>query len=210
MDQIKIGKFIQDKRKEKNLLKIIRIKHPGAKDIHRIISSNDSEYKDDFMRVYSCKCAYCGISIDLISRTNFEVDHFICATSKRFPSKSDAGYIDNLVLACHDCNHDKGSFEISDEKFNDLFPDGEGIKKTFIRDSDYYIKISQEKEKDKLINDFYNKLNLGSEIHRIDYLLMNMLEMKSCLSEQPEALLDLLESIELLRTKRHLTHRRSR
>mgnify|MGYP000060833833 CR=1 FL=1 len=40
------------------------------------ISDNSQKFKLEFIKAYNGKCAYCGASIDLIKRTEFEIDHF--------------------------------------------------------------------------------------------------------------------------------------
>ena len=189
---------------KKKLIEKIRKNHPYAKDMHAIIHPNDSEYKDDFMNIYNHKCAYCGVSSKVIARTDFEIDHYIYEKSEKFASKADAGYIENLVLACHTCNHDKSSFEFPDEKYDDLYPDEEDIKKTFIRDDDYYIKVSDEKKEDTIVKAFYEKLHLGSEMHRIDYLLMSMMGLSENIGDKPEACSLLRQAIIILHTKRNI------
>ena len=193
--------------KKKMLVEKIRLCHPHARDMHAIIHPNDSIYKDDFMKIYNHKCSYCGVSVEVITRTNFEIDHFIYQKSERFATKADAGDIENLVLACHDCNRDKSSFEFPDDKYNDFYPDGDEIRRTFIRDDDYYIKIADEKNGDAIINEFYEKLRLGSEIHRIDYLLMNMMELQEEIQDKPEACSQLGQAIKKLHTKRNVIKR---
>ena len=193
--------------KKRNLVKKIRLKHPRAKDMHAIIHPNNSDYKKDFMKIYNCKCAYCGVSNDVIPLSDFEIDHYIYEKSKKFKTKADAGYINNLVLACQDCNRDKSSFEFPNEKYDDFYPDKDEITKTFVRDNDYYIKISPSKNNDKIINDFYEKLHLGSEIHRIDYLLMNMIGLNDSISDKPEACSQLGKAIQKLHTKRNMMYR---
>lgn len=76
--------------------------------------------------------------------------------------------------------------------------------KTFVRDDDYYIKISEGKNNDKTINDFYNQLHLESEIHRIDYLLMSMMGLCEKIKDKPEAQSQLGEAIYKLHTKRNV------
>ena len=193
--------------KKQKLVEKIRKAHPKVKDIHTQISNNSKSYKDDFMKIYNYKCAYCGISIDVIPRTDFEIDHFVYEKSKRFQSKADAGHIENLVLACHDCNHDKSSFEFHDKSYKDLYPDEGEIKKTFIRDDGYYIKIANAKQNDPIINAFYTKLHLYSEIHRIDYLLMSMIGLFKKIKDKPEACSQLGLAIQKLHTKRNIMSR---
>lgn len=193
--------------KKQKLVSKIKKEHPRAIDMHAQISPNKNSYKDDFMKIYNYKCAYCGISIDIIPRSNFEIDHFIYEKSDRFETKADAGYIENLILACHDCNHDKSSFEFDPRSFKDLYPDEEEIKNTFIRDEDYYIKISRAKKDDPTINAFYDQLHLCSEIHRIDYLLMSMIGLQEKIKDKPEACSQLGLAINKLHTKRNVMNR---
>lgn len=191
-------------RKKEELINKIRINHPRTEDMYSIISPNNSTYKDDFMKIYDYKCSYCGVSIDVIPRTNFEVDHFIFKESEKFKENSKPGNIENLVLACHDCNRSKGTFEIPDNKYIALYPDKEEIKRSFIRDENFYIKISDEKNDDETINSFYKKLELGSEMHRVDYLLMSMIELKENISGNICISSLLGDAIDKLHTKRNL------
>ena len=55
--------------------------HPRARDMHKYISNNKSKYKNEFLDVYGYKCAYCGVSIDIIPKKMFEIDHYIHKTS---------------------------------------------------------------------------------------------------------------------------------
>ena len=43
-------------------------------------------------------------------------------------TKKDAGYMGNLILSCHDCNHNKNSFWIEKEEMDTLNPDGEKLR----------------------------------------------------------------------------------
>lgn len=191
--------------KKKSLLAIIRQKHPRAKDIHAIISSNDGDYKVDFMSVYCSKCAYCGVSLDLIPKSSFEIDHFLYEKSARFNgSKAAAGYIENLVLSCHSCNHRKKDFNIPEPDISYLYPDNGGIKNAFFRDEQYYIKISAQCRNNSTVISFYNQLNLGSELHRIDYLLMYMIGFQQNLEDKPKEYVKLGQIIERLRKKRNI------
>lgn len=197
-------KYSEISDKKKKLVEKIRKCHPRARDMHAVIYPNNGDYKNYFMDIYNYKCAYCGVSSEVITRTDFEIDHYIYEKSKKFKTKADAGYIENLVLACHDCNHNKSSFEFPDEKYNDFYPDEEEITKTFIRDEDFYIKISEEKSDDSIINEFHEKLHLGSEIHRIDYLLMSMIGLQEKIVEKSEACSQLGQAIKKLHTKRNI------
>ena len=135
----------------------------------------------------------------------FQIDHFKYQKSKCFHgSKAEAGKIENLVLACQFCNHRKSAFEISESGYDSLYPDLDGIKSTFVRDEQYYIRISDEKQMDSEIVSFYNKLQLGAEIHRVDYLLMSMIGLYNKMNKQGFNYSDLLMAIERLKEKRNL------
>lgn len=183
---------------------VVKKNHPRAVDMHTYISPNDDKYKMLFMKVYNCKCAYCGASKDLIPKVLFEVDHFLYKESSRFKSKKDGGYIENLVLSCHDCNHRKSSFDISDSEYNALYPDGEEIKNTFYRDENYYIKLSEEAEKNCTIESFYEQLQLGGEVHRLDYLLMNLIGFQRAHDNNSELYTVIGKTIDILRQKRNM------
>ena len=90
------------KSKKNDLVKKIKQDHPRAVDMHNYVSDNSTVYKEQFMDAYNNKCAYCGVSVNVIPVQMFEVDHFIY--QKSFKTKKEAGYIENLVLSCYDCN----------------------------------------------------------------------------------------------------------
>ena len=149
--------------------------HSRARDMHTYISDKNAPFKRQFAEAYNLKCAYCGVSIGIISMGMFEVDHFIPKKAARFNnSKAKAGYIENLVLSCSDCNRRKGDFECLDEDLDKINPDGSQILNTFVRDDEYYIRINDKLRGNKVVSEFYERVGLGNELHRIDYLLMNL------------------------------------
>lgn len=191
--------------KKKKVAEQIKQDHKRARDMHAYICKNSGRYKAKFMEAYNNKCAYCGVSIRILPKSMFEIDHFIYEKASVFNgSKAAAGYIENLVLACQSCNQQKSSFIIEDTDRRYLYPDTDGIKKTFKRDDQYYIKISDECKENDVVKDFYKQLNLGGEIHRLDYLLMNMIGMNSKIVDKPEASQKIGQAIEMLRTKRNI------
>lgn len=194
---------IQDLQEKKQcVVAAIKADHPKVKDMHAYIRLNDKIYKTNFMKAYNCKCAYCGASIDILPKEMFEIDHFIY--EKSFDKKADAGFIENLVLACHSCNHQKGAFSLTEDDRMYLHPDEDTIKKTFIRDEQYYIKVSENQTTNKIVIDFYKKLGLGGEIHRLDYLLMSMIGLQRTLADKPEAYTRFGQAIDMLRLKRNM------
>lgn len=190
--------------KKKNVEKLVKNEHPKAQDMHTYISDNSEKYKLKFLQAYNGKCAYCGISVDLLKKNEFQIDHFLYEKSTKFATKKDAGYIENLVLACHDCNQNKKAFWIAEEYYDKLHPDGEEIKNTFIRDEQYYICINDEHKENIYIKEFYDKLRLGSELHRLDYLLMNIIGLQRQCQENDELYAGLGKILEIIKGKRNI------
>ena len=187
---------------EKNALEDkIKKEHPKIKIIYNQINKKDGNYNKQFRNIYNNKCAYCGISTDVISSELFEIDHFICEASFNGDSIN-AGKINNLVLSCKKCNRAKKDFiwnEIYSSKFN---VDDESITELFYRDKDYSIKIEKEYITDSSIYSFYIKLKLNEEIRILDFLLMNMYGFYNKYSENKN--IDrILEYIVFLQKKRN-------
>lgn len=171
-------------KKKAKVEEIIKSDHKRAKDMHRYLSRNEDKYKIKFIEAYNGKCAYCGVSIEVVGKRDFEIDHFLFEKSSRFDnSKAKAGYMDNLVLACQFCNRMKLGFEISDENADKIHPDKAGIKESFKRDEDYKIYVAK---KDVFIDSFYNQLRLGDELRRIDFLLMSVKGLQKNLDSSKE------------------------
>lgn len=190
------------KEKKKILKEKICKEHPRAKIIYNQVRNNTGDYKASFMEMYNYKCSYCGNSITNISTILFEVDHYICESS--FDSREEAGRMENLVLACYDCNRPKSSLLIENEYIEKLNPDFEEIKNVFYRDDDYYIQIAEKFEKDIFINKFYEQLKLGYQTRRLDFLLMNMSGLYDKIKGEPQAeTLNVL--LKKLKEKRNLT-----
>ena len=158
--------------KKNTLNKKICEEHPRANVIYNQVSDRSKSYKRAFMKIYNEKCGYCGNSISNISELLLEVDHYICESF--FDSQEEAGKMSNLVLACYDCNRSKGKMLIKDEYVGKLNPDNEEIQDVFCRDKAYYIRVAEEHKEDVFINRFYEKLKLGYQTKRLDYLLLNM------------------------------------
>lgn len=163
------------KKKKENLLIEIRKEHPRAEDIHTIVSKRNSKFNKSFTDIYNKKCAYCGISIDVIGIEEFEIDHFIFKNHPRFNgSKAKASHIENLVLSCSLCNGKKSDFNFLDEDANLFNPDLGEYPTLYKRDEDYKIIINEKHVENMNVLAFYNILLLGSELRRIDYLLMQL------------------------------------
>jgi len=188
--------------KKKQVVDMIKADYPRARDMHSYIRVNTDLYKTEFMKAYNFKCAYCGASIDILPKEMFEIDHFIY--EKSFNKKADAGFIENLVLACHSCNHQKSALPLPEEDREFLHPDTDKIKETFKRDEQYYIKISETLISNETIKTFYKAIGLEGEIHRLDYLLMNMIGLQRTLNDNSDAYANLGQAIDMLRRKRNM------
>lgn len=198
---IKVDNIHQQKQ---SVQKEVNKDHPRARDMHAYISKNDLKYKSLFLKAYGYKCAYCGVSIDIIPIRMFEIDHIIHESSNKFRSKVDAGTIDNLALSCYDCNRAKSGFDFTDELLEKIHPDGKEVTKYFYRDTNYSIKLSDEGASSNDIINYYHKIKLESVLHRIDYLLMNMIGLSRKLDENHYLLNNLNQAIDLLKTKRNI------
>lgn len=191
-------------QKKKEVEKLVEKEHPNARDMHSYISNNSQKFKLEFIKAYNGKCAYCGASTDLIKKTEFEIDHFLYKKAPIFDTKKDVGDIKNLILSCHYCNHNKNSFWIEKEDIDNLNPDGEKIKNVFIRDDQYYIRINNEFKKNATIERFYNKLCLGSELHRLDYLIMNTIGLQRSCENDSDLYVGLGKILDVIRQKRNI------
>lgn len=81
---------------------------------HKITRSSPSprgnyrDYKDDLIRDFGGRCAYCDLHYESIT-TWFEVDHFIPRNAFKGIRDDLLTDYDNLVLACKKCNLAKGT-----------------------------------------------------------------------------------------------------
>lgn len=196
--------FTDLKLKKANVEELVKKTHPRSEDMHKYISVNGEQFKKEFLKAYNGKCAYCGVSIDIIPFSQFQIDHFVFQKSTEFSSKKEAGSIDNLVLACGNCNHNKSNFFVPIEEREHLHPDNVYICKTFIRDDNFYIKIDNSEISNEVVKEYYKKLKLDLEIHRLDYLLMSMIGLQKKLSDNHPAYLMLGQAIDLLKSKRNV------
>lgn len=158
-------------------------KEKGEVDIYKIIRKKGTDYNRKFLEIYNCKCAYCGSSNKILDyTTDYEVDHIVNKAS--FELESEANIISNLVSSCYFCNRGKSKYYLDAELAETLNPDNENITKVFERDSLYNIKIREEYKDDERIKQFYEKLRLGNEFRRLDFLLMNVIEFLGTIKEE--------------------------
>ena len=159
------------------------------------------------MKVYNYRCSYCGVSLDILNKRMFEIDHYIPKKADKFKNNNNANKIENLVLACQFCNRKKSDFLISDSEYSLLYPDNEEIKKIFYRDEKYYIKIENEYSQNETIKKFYEQLEMDGEVRRLDFLLISLLNFKKKYRNKLEnlhILNELSDIIEKLKKKRNI------
>lgn len=82
-----------------------------------------------------------------------------------------------------------------------LYPDGQEIKNTFIRDEQYYICINDIYRENEIVKKFYDRIRLGSELHRLDYLLMNVIGMQRQCKGNNELYIGLGKIADIIRNK---------
>jgi len=186
--------------KKKVLEEKIRKAHPRQKIMYNKVHDRDTSFNKEFCTIYNCKCAYCGVSMEILPATLFEVDHFVAESL--FEEKEKAGDVNNLVLACYQCNRNKKAFEIRDEYIKKLNVDDGEITKVFFRDDKYYIRIEDAYVDDEVVGSFYNQLQLINQTRRLDYLLSNMQGLHKKLEGTAQGY-KLAEAIVILQRKRN-------
>lgn len=184
-------------QKKAELTRNIHKEHSNQKIDYNSIKNRKSHFYEDFCIIYNWSCAYCGARRGIIDSQLFEIDHYICQSAfpKSTEGRAKAGEVNNLVLACHDCNRRKSDFKLEGKYGILLNPDNNAIAKIFYRSDDYYIKVADEYKSDQIICQFYAQLNLGSELKRLDYLLLNVKELEDQQSKVDRIVSDKLDKI---------------
>lgn len=183
------------------LLQEIRKAHLRAKNIYSIVSKSGTEEHRAFFDLYNNKCAYCGCSINVIPAQLFNVDHIKPKADKATPANK-LNAIENLVLACRTCNAGKSDFWF-EELSNEWSPDGEGLATIFTRDDLFNILIGPEYTGNENVKTLFEKLRLGEQHRRLDYLLMSIYGYARTLPEGSEKRRSLLEVGRTLQDKRN-------
>ena len=145
--------------------------HPRTKNHYQYIKERKSKLKLEFLKIYNCKCVYCGNSINNLNIDHFEIDHFVPKAC--FTDENEANSIFNLVASCQACNRLKLDHDITD-KNKDLFDVEKSLPRIFIRNDDCYIKIHNDYLTNKEVLSFYNHLHLGYQTKRLDFILMEL------------------------------------
>lgn len=184
-------------QKKAELTRNIHKEHSNQRIDYNLIKNRESHFYEDFCTIYNWSCAYCGAKSGIIDSQLFEIDNYICQSAfpKSTEGRAKAGEVNNLVLACHDCNRRKSDFKLEGKYGILLNPDNNAIAKIFYRSDDYYIKVADEYKSNQIICQFYAQLNLGSELKRLDYLLLNVKELEDQQSEVNCIVSDKLDKI---------------
>lgn len=165
--------------KKQNLKKLIKESSCRIRNYYLNIRRKDGFYYKEFAKIYNNSCVYCGIDTSISSIKNFEIDHVKCESSFKINNSDEidhikAGQIENLAFSCRNCNHNKSNFILTDNFLNLLDIDNNGIINIFMRDNDFRIVVHRDFKNNKEVYDFYEKLELGSEMNRLLYLIYKM------------------------------------
>ena len=169
--------------KKDDLKVMILRKHPHAENMYRYVRD---EFKESFGHVYNNRCAYCGLPLGVVPVSHFEIDHIVCQDVADQDNIVDAMYVHdlkNLAFACSYCNRKKSNFTIQRDSHKWLSPD-KGLGQTFVREDDCHIGVSAENADRVDIKQFYDKMNYGSELRRIDYVLSSLIDLRDQVDEK--------------------------
>ncbi|MGG4238679.1 HNH endonuclease [Bacillus sp. OHL2] len=190
--------FIYEKDK---FLKEFKNEFPNAWNVYGYVNKRGEKHNINFRKLYHNRCAYCGVSTQIINSSEFEVDHFIPRSRTNYNASLRKEFINgiyNLVNSCRLCNRSKEDF--FDEKHVEILnPDNNNLPSVFHRKEDYTIVISDEYKNNKTISTFYNKLKLNNQLRRLDFLLMEMkdfCEMYEDIERVSYPILNLISNIE--------------
>ncbi|BDU49485.1 HNH endonuclease [Haliovirga abyssi] len=174
--------FSIDDKKEK-FMKEFRKKHKRAKNVYTIVKEKQNEFNRPFREIYNNRCVYCGVTNQIITDSNFEVDH-IFPKSKEGETSINVNGIDNIASACKTCNRGKSDYTCKDENFDKINPDKNFLPHIFFREKDYSIQIKTDYILNDDIKALYNALEFGTQLRRIDYLVMQLKDFCEKYSEE--------------------------
>lgn len=161
--------------------------HSRARSHYNTIK-NDCDLRKKFAKIYNCKCAYCGLHVEIFSYENSEIDHYVHRTSSIFRDNEErlliADNIRNLIFSCKTCNRAKSSYEISSIYKNKLNPDNRYIKEIFVRNQiTFEIDIDLSFSNDENIVKYYNEMKFGQTFRKLDFLCNYLIKLYDYLKE---------------------------
>lgn len=149
--------------------------YPKAWHIYSYVNKRGERFNNEFKDIYYNKCIYCGVNLDVIESSNFEVDHYIPQNVLKYSpdryDKRNIQGIDNLVNSCRFCNQSKKHFICNEQN---LHPDENKLHEIFIRKNDFSIDIAPDYISNSDVVNFYKALKLDNEVRRINYLIMEL------------------------------------
>lgn len=138
---------------------------------YEFIKRNREYYFKELLHIYDCRCCYCGAPLWIVQADCIEIDHLIPKSSKD-ESKKKLNDVTNLAISCISCNRGKADLPASVlEKVN---PDTYAITRVLARDVNYSIVIRRRFKNDDAIVSFYERLKLGYQRHRLDYVIVTL------------------------------------
>lgn len=146
-----------------------------------------------FLDIYNKHCSYCGVNGEVVQIERFEIDHII---------PNECNHLSNLTVACHTCNNKKSNIFIPEVLKDRFHPDGD-LGKYYIRNHDFSI-IPSNQGNIEFINLFYDKLKLSYEFRRLDFLIMEIMDLIDTGNICDSIKVKLYEIVRTLKNKRHI------
>lgn len=172
-----------------NLKLKITKNHPRITNFY--LNLKKANYKVELVSAFKYRCCYCGCSL---YQPLVEIDHIYSPTSEKINT------FENLAPSCCGCNNLKSNI-VDNVAFANKINPITNIFNCFIRNEDLSISISPAFISDNDIILFYNKLRLGSEIKRLDFLLI-------CLQELSSRIKDKIVRNEVINIKNEIAEKR--
>ena len=97
-----------------------------------------------------------------------------------------------------------GTADVWIRKNETQLPESEEGPQGVEADDKYYIRINDEFKENTTIEGFYNKLCLGSELHRLDYLIMNIIGLQRYCEDNSDLYVGLGKILDIIREKRNI------
>ena len=161
----RLGKH-EDFSNLKNDLKELRKKisddHPRITNFYKCLRDKN-EYKKALFDAYKNRCCYCGDS--LLKIDDVQMDHIVS------PEDRIINDFENIAPSCGFCNRQKSDL-VKTELFARKINPCSNIFNCFERKEDFSIAIRKKYVADRDVINFYNNLDLGNEVRRIDYIIV--------------------------------------
>lgn len=164
------------------------------------LSPKSGLYYTKFQEIYHGKCGYCGVNVQINNAALYEVDHYINKINEKNPTMFSLNNISNLVFSCKNCNQSKKEFDVVQE-YALLTPDGEKISEIFYRGPHFEILINETYNNNEFVKSFYSKMKFDFKFRKLDYLLLNLFNLKDQDGEKKRVAESLFLKLLLLRNE---------